>query len=907
MAAGNNIVNYYAALDIEDENADETTIKKAYRKLVLKWHPDKHPEQRQEAEDRIREINNAYEVLSNPTKRATYDSQRRAVKRKAQGFGPPATGGAPRMRIPKEFMMMPIGHPDKFVRYQGRRMFVHSRQDARDVNFQTFFDDTKWSLWWLPEVNNMCRVRALGSRARGEKTGVSAGLCGGLNLSFYIDPANPKESDVGLEEANKGEKVDKVNFLAVPSPLYENAFRFEAAYRKGYYLVFLPPTHCRVAPFGEGDTGVADFALVDFSIMFRFIEMEEVLQPVIAAQKDWVTLSSLRQDPNIIMYFQNILQKPMWDNDDFITYFDGHWETWEFDKQAQAVRLRPPEEKLAQLVNKASTMDGMAAIVASAKEALAKLPLRAAVKALVVLARATHEEGLDISIAINRVSAQKKILSNFGAIVHAAMNVRKESLPITDLLDVADLVLTVGGQRPSSDVEQSRQSAQDVVAEIIFQQLELAKAQLDSSMVTRVLTLPGASSNDRTLASMCQGLVSQFSSEQALEVVKQAGKVGCSEVADTFATSIMLVVDSRQPEPTADEQVEIFRILAAAGTAMDDVARRLKVLAHRTSPAILAGTILALGERGFTSDALTEATTLLSQMPGLSGLDRTKLLELGVASTKSVSLVPAVSAVVTIVTAAVESWPVSDLVRLLLAVAKAKGALKPELKAQLLKKASVVVAPELGNMAGPDLIKLILAIASDGKSELLVSAAEEAIQRRISNFPPAQLMILTQGLVQGLGAGHSLMRQLVDFWVQTLRESNRTATNDDNDEVAKRRREIEQKSRLTADQMVTLSKALAPLESVDAAECIGSQLVLRARELSEAGKKGLETQLGADGLLSHYSGSERLRRAAFEKSRSRSRSRSRDRRRRRGSSGSRSRSRGRRRGGSERLALGWRR
>eukprot|EP00971_Amphidinium_carterae_P103042 2039632-Amphidinium_carterae.1 len=166
MAAGNNIVNYYAALDIEDENADETTIKKAYRKLVLKWHPDKHPEQRQEAEDRIREINNAYEVLSNPTKRATYDSQRRAVKRKAQGFGPPATGGAPRMRIPKEFMMMPIGHPDKFVRYQGRRMFVHSRQDARDVNFQTFFDDTKWSLWWLPEVNNMCRVRALGSRAR---------------------------------------------------------------------------------------------------------------------------------------------------------------------------------------------------------------------------------------------------------------------------------------------------------------------------------------------------------------------------------------------------------------------------------------------------------------------------------------------------------------------------------------------------------------------------------------------------------------------------------------------------------------------------------------------------------------------------------------------------------------------
>lgn len=54
---------------------------------------------------------------------------------------------------------------------------------------QTFFEDTKWSLWWLPEVNNMCRVRALGSRAIGEKMGVAAGLCGGMNLSFYIDPS----------------------------------------------------------------------------------------------------------------------------------------------------------------------------------------------------------------------------------------------------------------------------------------------------------------------------------------------------------------------------------------------------------------------------------------------------------------------------------------------------------------------------------------------------------------------------------------------------------------------------------------------------------------------------------------------------------------------------------------------
>mmetsp|Transcript_9136 Transcript_9136/g.20336 ORF Transcript_9136/g.20336 Transcript_9136/m.20336 type:complete len:908 (-) Transcript_9136:34-2757(-) len=902
------IVNYYAALEIEDENADETTIKKAYRKLVLKWHPDKHPEQRQEAEDRIREINNAYEVLSNPTKRSTYDQQRRAVNRKAQGFGPPPTTGAPRMRIPKEFMMVPIGHPDKFVRYQGRRLFVQSRRDARDVTFQAFFEDTKWSLWWLPEINNMCRVRALGSRARGEKTGVAAGLCGGLNLSFYIDPMNPRESEVCLEEANKGEKVDKVNFLAVPSPIYENAFRFEAAYRKGYYLVFLPPTHCRVAQHGEeGDAGVCDFALVDFSIMFKFIEMEEVLQPVVAAKGGWVTLPEIRQDSNILMYFQNILQKPVWDNEDFVTYFDGHWETWEYDRDKQAVRLRPPEEKLAQLLNKSTNMDEMAATIASAKDEIAKLPVRAAVKALLVLAKDTSsEEGLDISKAINRVAAQKRILSSFGGIITAAVALGKESLPLSDLLDVADLIVTVGGSRPSSDIEQSRQTAQQVVADIIFAQLGAAKAVLERGMVARVLTLPGAASHDKALAAMCQRILSQFSPEQSLEVVKQAGRSQCTEVADTFATSIMMVMDSRQPEPSADEQAETLRVLASAGTALDDVARRLQGLAARASPAPLAAAILALGERGYTSTALAEATQILGEMPGLSGLETSKLMDLAVASTKSSSLAPAVSAVAMIAASAVQRFQISDLVRLLLAIAKAKGALKPEMKAELLKKASVTMAPELGSMAGPDLIKLILAIASDGKSDLLEEAAAEAIERRISSFQPAQLMILTQGIVQGLGGQHRLIKQLVDFWIQSLRDAANSMRNSgDDDEITRRRQELEQKSRLSADQLVTLAKALRAAESVDAAETLGSQLTQRAGELSEAGKKALEAQLAPDGGLSLYSGKERLRRAVADAGKSRSRSR--DRRRRRGSSESRSRSRGRRRSSSDRLALGWRR
>lgn len=905
-------MNHYAALEIEDENADEATIKKAYRKLVLKWHPDKHPEGRAEAEEKIRLINAAYEVLSNPTKRSTYDQQKRAVKRRRQGFGPPPAGGAPRMRIPKEFMMMPIGFPDKFLRYQGKRLAVHSRRDAAEVEFQTFFDDTKWSLWWLPEVNNMCRVRALGSKARGEKMGAAAGLCGGLNLSFYIDPMSPTDSEVSLEDARKGEKVDKVNFIAVTSPAYEGAFRFEAAYRRGYYLIFLPPTHLRVAPFGDDDdAGIADFALVDFGIMFRFIEMEEVLQPAVSAYKGWVKLAELRRDPNILLYFSNILQKPVWDNEDFITYFEGHWETWEYNKETQSVRLRPPGEKLAQLLNSARDMDAVASIIAGAKEEIGRLPLPAAAKAMVVLAATpTETEGLDVTRTINRITAQKRILASLASILATATDGGESELPIVDLLDICDLAMAVGGASPAADLLQVRQAAQIAAAEIVFRQLAAGKSKLNSSIFARVLRLPGASAVDSALAAMCQTIIADVGMELALDLVKHAGASACTEVASTFATSALLMLDSQRPEPSADEQVAVLRTLGGAGVAMDDVAGRLQALASAATAPALAGAVLAMGERGFSSDALANATRTLAAKPLLSCLGPSKLLEFAVASTKSASLAPAVGAVARVAAGAAKTWPTSDLVRLLLAVAKAKGALDPGDRAELLRRAAVALTPELGSLPAADLVKLVLAVASDGRSELLEAAAEEAVGQRISSFPSAQLLILTQGLVQGFGGSHPTVQRLVDFWAELLKDAG---AGDSDDEINKRRRELEQRGRLSADHLVQLARVTASVASnQDMMEALGAQLLSRARELSEAGRKALEAQLAVEPGLGQYSKRERLRKAVFGRSRSRSRTRSRSRsrsfRRRKSQSSSRSRDQGRRRRSRSRSRGGnWRR
>lgn len=68
----NHMRDYYEILGVQ-KTADADTIKKAYRKLAMQYHPDKNPGNK-DAEDKFKEAASAYEILSNPQKRQQYDT-----------------------------------------------------------------------------------------------------------------------------------------------------------------------------------------------------------------------------------------------------------------------------------------------------------------------------------------------------------------------------------------------------------------------------------------------------------------------------------------------------------------------------------------------------------------------------------------------------------------------------------------------------------------------------------------------------------------------------------------------------------------------------------------------------------------------------------------------------------------
>jgi len=137
--------DYYDILGV-DEDASQRDIKKAYRELARKHHPDRNPDDAG-AEDRFKEIQQAYSVLSDEEKRKKYDQQRRfgggfGGFNGGQGFG---AGGGPEVRFEQGGFGQgsPGGLGDIFESFFGGRGGRGAQHGGRGGQARDPFDDVR--------------------------------------------------------------------------------------------------------------------------------------------------------------------------------------------------------------------------------------------------------------------------------------------------------------------------------------------------------------------------------------------------------------------------------------------------------------------------------------------------------------------------------------------------------------------------------------------------------------------------------------------------------------------------------------------------------------------------------------------------------------------------------------------
>jgi len=74
---------YYEVLGVE-RTASDADIRKAYKKMALKWHPDKNMDRLEEATEQFKKVQLAFDTLSDPNERTWYDNHRESILRGGQ-------------------------------------------------------------------------------------------------------------------------------------------------------------------------------------------------------------------------------------------------------------------------------------------------------------------------------------------------------------------------------------------------------------------------------------------------------------------------------------------------------------------------------------------------------------------------------------------------------------------------------------------------------------------------------------------------------------------------------------------------------------------------------------------------------------------------------------------------------
>src|SRR6202163_582038 len=159
--------DYYEVLGV-NRGAGEAELKKQYRKLAIQYHPDRNPGNK-EAEDNFKLINEAYQVLSDPEKRAQYDRFGHAAFQGAAG-GPGGFGGFDFSQGFEEVFSDIFG--DFFGTGRGRSRSRTRRGDDLRYDLEIEFEEAAAGIEKVIKFQRLTQCEACnGSRARGGTSG----------------------------------------------------------------------------------------------------------------------------------------------------------------------------------------------------------------------------------------------------------------------------------------------------------------------------------------------------------------------------------------------------------------------------------------------------------------------------------------------------------------------------------------------------------------------------------------------------------------------------------------------------------------------------------------------------------------------------------------------------------------
>eukprot|EP00927_Polykrikos_kofoidii_P009466 TRINITY_DN13948_c0_g3_i1.p1 TRINITY_DN13948_c0_g3~~TRINITY_DN13948_c0_g3_i1.p1 ORF type:complete len:1208 (+),score=207.83 TRINITY_DN13948_c0_g3_i1:120-3626(+) len=833
-----NTVDLYSVIDAEP-NADEAMIKKCYRKLVLRWHPDKHPENREEADDKIRLINTAYETLANPVKRQAYDSMRQALERKKSGDRLCTTCIQPRMSIPKEFMLCPLGHPDKFVRVVGMSLRVQTRDDAPGVNFKEFFKLAKFTLWWLPEVNNMCRLRTQESAGQG--------VDGGLNMNFMLEGAK-----VGCPDADVVLSLSQdprfANLIAVASPFSQGAFRFEGAFWPDHYLAFRPPGGLRMTGSVDDANDAIDFVLVDYNTIFKYMTMDEALAVPVDAQGegDFVKLSELRADMSVRSYF-NTLGLAVWNNKEFEAFFDGHYERWDYDKKRASVRVRSAVEQLTQRLERAQRQSEVVQAVMSLTEeaagaVLGQLAVDMFSRALEIISKASQQTLCDEVSRKRTQMTRQRILVAVGPFC----SVVGANLPLPCLLRLHGYVSAMISDE-SADV---CKEASNYLLVLAAERLKAVPHEVEFIGILEdllALPLPWDSSADHLVKAIAPLLAAPEPAGAFVGSLRSASKAGrkLRPVAEALARRELEVLHLAHGSVAA----EVLLVIVEGGMLMDEAIAKLQppILPRLPLPNLLR-LVAAIGERlsGATpqcEDVLRRAlhARIRHADPQLITVPSQDMAKLAKAATKSIVIAENVLGPILVAAAtALADWPLDDIATLLLSATKTNVAAETSSVQRFFTQVDEVLLHRLKKASNQELLKITLAAGSgENGKPLLDTSAQEAVPR-LSDLRPAQLLLLTRGLLP-LGPDNKHFNTILDFWAELLVGDQSETL------VSQRRLELEADAALSADDIAHLAQILVPVVPGHAAifAAIGKKLSGMAKSLSAVGRASVQAAFGS--------------------------------------------------------------